>query len=173
MQNFEKSLEFGKTGESAIAEFLKRRGFNILPVYEKIDNENKGPTLFMADGSSIIAPDMLVFGNGKTIWIEAKHKTAFTWHRITQRWVTGIDRHHYHQYLKIAEASEWPVWLLFLHKNGSAKDTPPGFQSPTGLFGNEIFKLSKSINHTSRNWGKNGMVYWWHESLIFLAGAEG
>jgi len=48
----------------------------------------------------------------------------------------------------------------------SAKDSPI---SPSGLFGNEINKLEKTINHSSDLWGKSGMVYWNKEDLVKLA----
>lgn len=142
---------------------------NVLPVYEKLDRDFKGPALYMADGSSLVAPDMLIFGKGKTLWVEAKHKTAFTWHRNSCEWVTGIDSHHYAQYLKVAQASEWPVWLLFLHGGGIAKDTPHDKRSPKGLFGDDIKILAGKVHHTHSNWGKHGMTYWAHHGLRLIA----
>lgn len=166
--DFEQKYAVGKIGESLIANWFRGRGFNVLPVYEKEIKENKGPTLFLAEGGSLICPDMLVFKPGKTLWIEAKHKTAFSWHRITQRWVTGIDLRHYSDYLKVAEG-QWPVWLLFLHQDGTAKDTPEGLISPTGLFGNDIKVLKTIENHRSDKYGRSGMVYWSHDKLKQIA----
>lgn len=168
---FAQSLQFGKTGESAIAWYMKARGNHILPVYEKQVNDYKGPAIYLSDGGFLVAPDMLLLGK-KTMWIEAKHKTAFTWHRISQKWTTGIDLHHFNDYLKVAEKSNWPVWLLFLHENGTAKDTPEGMVSPTGLFGNDLSVLKARINHTHQNHGKHGMVYWAVDSLKRIATLE-
>lgn len=154
---FEETLKQGKIGESKIAEWLKSRGHNILPVYEIEKNQFAGPAVYSSSGENIIAPDMLAFGNGKTIWIEAKHKDAFTWHRNTGTWNTGIDLHHYFQYQKILDLVDWPVWLLFLHKGGKAKDSP---ESPAGLFGNELRFLCENEHHRHMNHGKHGMVYW-------------
>jgi len=134
------------------------KGYNILPVYEIEKNQYAGPAVFTADGDSLIAPDMLVFGKGKTFWIEAKNKTAFSWHRITGRWVTGIDLHHYEQYQQVARLIDWPVWLMFLQKGGHAVGSPP--DSPSGLYGGHLDHLAKSENHRHSNWGKSGMVYW-------------
>jgi len=100
------------------------------------------------------------------LWIEAKHKTAFTWHRISKKWVTGIDLNHYRHYQRVATSlSGWPVYLMFLHKTGIAKDTPVGLISPSGLFGEELNFLSQHENHRHQNWGKHGMVYWSSEIL--------
>lgn len=163
---FTDSLSIGKIGESYIAKWFQTRGYNILPVYEIEHNHGKGPQLFTSNNTGLICPDMLVFKQDKIFWIEAKHKTAFSWHRKTQRWVTGIDLRHYFDYLEIANSLiGWPVYLMFLHKKGTAKDTPEGMESPSGLFGEDINFLSKNENHRHHNWGKSGMVYWSTEVL--------
>jgi hypothetical protein len=150
-------LSYGEIGESLIANWLKHKGFDVLPVYEKIIDTGKGPQLFTAYGN-FVAPDLLVFNHQKVLWIEAKHKTAFTWHRITSTWVTGIDLHHYHDYWVVYKRSPWPVFLLFLHEGGQAKDSPP--DSPAGLFGERLEYLRQHEHHRHGNWGKTGMVYW-------------
>lgn len=167
MGTFERQLEIGKAGESEIARWLMSRGHNILPVYEKVDCDYKGPTVFSANGDSFIAPDLLCFSNGNATWIEAKHKTAFTWHRKTGRFVTGVDQHHFDQYQEVQELIDWPVWLLFLHQGGQAKDSPP---SPSGLFGGDIKTLAINYNHKYEKWGKTGMIYW---EPILVPGGSG
>lgn len=163
---FEHYLEKGKVGESYIAAWIRNKGYHVLPVYEIEKNQYKGPAVYAADGREIIAPDMLIFGKEKIIWIEAKHKDAFSWHRKTQRFVTGIDLHHYKQYQQIMKIAEWPVWLLFLHRGGQAKDSPP---SPAGLYGNRLEYLINHENHRHQNHGKTGMVYWKIEDLKKIA----
>lgn len=168
--NFPEALEIGKTGESLIAKYFLRMGYSVLPVYEKTDCEYKGPVLFSTLSGALVAPDMLVFKGRQVLWIEAKHKAAFTWHRKTGEWVTGIDLHYYHQYLTIQEERpEWPIWLLFLHHNGTAKDTPDGMASPTGLFGNALSFLHENEHHRHLNYGTSGMVYWNVNALKYLA----
>lgn len=166
---FRETFSYGRVGESRIANWFKGRGFSILPVYEIEIEQGKGPRLFTPD-EQLIAPDMLIFRANGTCWIEAKHKTAFSWHRITQKWVTGIDIKHYEDYCNIAQYSEWPIWLLFLHEGGQAKDSPPN--SPSGLFGNSLKYLIENENHRHENWGKGGMVYWSIEHLKQLATLE-
>jgi hypothetical protein len=166
MSGFEHDLAQGKVGESEIARWLMARGKHVLPVYEIEKGQYAGPALYTSSGECIVAPDILAFNESQVVWIEAKHKSAFTWHRITKRFVTGIDAHHFRQYLKISELVDWPVWLLFLHRNGTAKDSPPG---PSGLYGGEIKRLSSCINHTHKNWGKEGMVYWAENTLHKLS----
>ena len=167
MSNFSAQLKTGKAGESQIAKWLISRGMNILPVYEIADGQHKGPAVYSAKGGEIIAPDLLAFGNGKAFWIEAKHKNAFSMHRITNRWVTGIDLHHYSEYQRINDLVDWPVWILFLHRQGKAKNSPDG--CPSGLFGNDIEYLMKNENHRHLNHGKTGMVYWSTAALKHMA----
>jgi hypothetical protein len=159
---FAAQLNYGQMGESRIARWLRAHGFTVLPVYEKEISTGKGPQLFSLD-NSLIAPDMLAF-RGKTVkWIEAKHKTVFSWYRIGNRWVTGIDQKHYNDYIKVALISPWPVWLLFLHENANTAEGPGN--CPTGLFGQELLWLADHESHRSDKWGKSGMVYWAHATL--------
>ena len=166
MPSFQQTLQEGKTGESQIAEWIKRNGSHILPIYEIADNQFKGPALYCSQGETIIAPDMAVFNNKGVTFIEAKHKNAFSWYRNKQIWTTGIDLHHYEQYKKFKKALGYPVWILFLHRGGKAKDSS---ESPSGLYGESIDVLEKTEDHRSNKWGKSGMVYWDKDSLKKLS----
>lgn len=141
-----------------------------MPVYEKILDTGKGPQVYTVDGS-IVAPDLFCFSLKKAFWVEAKTKNAFTWHRRTSRFVTGIDIRHYEDYLSLQEKTKWDIWLLFLQLGGKAKDNPEDV-SPSGLFGNTLNYLSKNENHRHDNWGKSGMVYWSIDSLKRIATLE-
>lgn len=165
--SFDRQLAVGKIGESLIAKWFQRKGYNVLPVYEKEIQEGKGPVLFTASCANLVCPDMLIFKPGAEVcWIEAKHKSAFSWYRIGSRWVTGIDQNHYSDYQKVADAMDWKVILMFLHRAGStAKDTPQGLVSPTGLYGGNIKTLMKCESHRSSNHGRHGMVYWGEQVL--------
>lgn len=168
--SFSRTLRYGQAGESAIAQWFRYKGYAVMPVYEKILDTGKGPQLFLPNDKRLIAPDMFVFNAGNAWWIEAKHKTAFTWHRKTNRWVTGIDLHHYQHYLEVNSTTPWDVWLLFLQRGGQAKDSPQN--SPAGLFGDTLDRLSHTENHRHSNWGKSGMVYWAYDSLRLIAALE-
>ena len=166
MRSFDSSLVEGKTGETQIAQWLKNKGRHILPIYEIADNQYKGPALYCNDETTVIAPDMAVFSHKGLSFIEAKHKNAFSWYRKKGIWTTGIDLHHFEQYLTFKKTLRYPLWILFLHRGGQAKDS---MKSPSGLFGNDIDVLEKSIDHKSEKWGKSGMVYWDKESLVKLS----
>lgn len=172
MNKFEESLAFGRAGESTISKWLQKRGHSVFPAYEKEGGDFKGPQLF-SDSGDLVLPDLLAFRSGKAIWFEVKRKTCFTWHRISQRWVTGIDLHHYGQYQEVSSKTHLPVWLIFFHpesepdKRDILHGCPP--KSPTGLFGNDILKLRDCESHRHQNWGRHGMVYWPRENLRLLA----
>jgi hypothetical protein len=164
---FQNYLKVGKVGESRIANWLKRKGYSVLPVYEVEIDSGKGPRLFNVD-AEIIAPDLLAMKDrDNTFWVEAKHKSAFTWYRTAQRWETGIDLRHYQDYCTIEDKTPFNVYLLFLHEGGQAKDSPP--DSPSGLFGGSLSHLRKNESHRSEKWGAGGMVYWAHDVLKKLA----
>jgi len=157
--SFSDKLEFGQVAEGAISMWLQSRGHSVLPVYEKVIDTGKGPQLFTG-GEGLVAPDLLVMKGGKVLWIEAKHKTGFTFWRIGQRFETGIDLRHYRDYMDVRRETQFPVWLLFLHRGGQAKDSPP---SPAGLYGNDLDILKAKESHRDSRHGKSGMVYWSRE----------
>ena len=168
--NFADSLSSGQLGESLIAQWLRRRGWHVLPAYEKEIDNGKGPRLFMASDTNkaqLIAPDLLAMRSGKFMWVEAKHKTRFSWYGIGGYWVTGVDRRHFEDYCAVTDDTGLDVWLLFLHRDSRAwpEDitkwgAPP--MCPTGLFGRSIaaLRLEENQSHQSGKWGNSGMVYW-------------
>jgi len=162
--SFQSNLATGKAGESMIATWLRSKGYSVLPVYEKIIDEGKGPALFLPSEQRV-APDLFCFKGENALWIEAKHKTAFSWYRKKGIWTTGIDIRHYNDYCIVDDNSPWPVWLLFLHKGGTAKDSPP---SPSGLYGEMLSKLRLCVDHQSDRHA-HGMVYWNRDSLKLIA----
>lgn len=167
MSDFETQLAKGRVGESAIAKYMiERRGCSVLPVYEFPCEEYKGPRLLLPEGD-LVVPDLLVFRDDKATWIEAKRKSVFSWHRKTNRWVTGIDLHHYADYQRIQELHKWPVWLLFLHTESNTHEH--NGISPTGLYGGSLHRLVREENHRHTNWGRHGMVYWAESILTKIA----
>ena len=167
--SFTEKLAVGRLGEDAISRWLIRKDFFVLPAYEIAVNHGKGPRLFGPNGA-LISPDLLAFKGPRVEWIEAKHKSAFTWHRLTQSWQTGIDRRHWLHYLEVERTTPFPVWLFFLHRpGGEAVDTPEGMRSPSGLFANTIAILKDCVDHEHMNHGPSGMVYWRESKLRKLA----
>lgn len=168
--NFADSLSSGQLGESLIAQWLRRRGWHVLPAYEKEIDNGKGPRLFTASDAGkaqLISPDLLAMRSGQFLWVEAKHKTRFSWYGKGNCWVTGVDRRHFEDYCAVTDSTGLNVWLLFLHRDNQtwpedvAKwGAPP--TCPTGLFGRSIaaLRLAENQSHQSDKWGHTGMVYW-------------
>ncbi len=160
----------GRIGESQIGRWLNARGNCVLPVYEIEIPHGKGPR-FHTPAGTFIAPDFFIIPS--MTWVEAKHKTAFTWHRLTERWTTGIDLRHYENYKRTQEESGRRVWLLFLHRCSTpdAPDIEAGCPPAclTGLFGGGLDYLSENENHRHENWGRHGMVYWAEPDLTKFA----
>jgi hypothetical protein len=170
---FERQLATGQIGESIIARWCMSRGAVVVPIYEKEISSGKGPRVYSAE-RMYVAPDMLILpkDNGSPIWVEAKHKSVFSWHRATDRWCTGIDLHHYLEYMRLEADKGKPVWLLFLHRSETPDDRDMPFcpaRCPVGLFGAALTYLMLNENHRSHRHGNHGMVYWSHEHLRLLA----
>ena len=171
-RDFGRQLQFGKVGESVISRWLQARGHLVFPAYEKEVGTGKGPQLFAASGD-LVLPDMLAFRGERILWVEAKHKTCFTWHRLTKRWVTGIDLRHYCEYQEVAARTGLPVFLMFWHPRAVpdprdiAHGCPP--ECLTGLFGRNLAVLDECENHRSDRHGPTGMVYWTAQSLHLVA----
>jgi len=183
--SFAQNLQTGKIAEGLIANWLIAKGSAVMPAYEIELSSGKGPQLFSSDGG-LVAPDMLVFNNHGITWVESKHKSVFTWHRVTQKWTTGIDLRHYGDYLHVAKQTKRPVWILFFHRESKPAERdiqagcPP--ECPTGLFGGELFSMVTTENHRSPAFdpgrtgvighGRSGMVYWAVDDLRMLATKE-
>ena len=176
MNSFEANLKQGRLAEDRIIRWLRQRGNTVLPAYDVVGGEFKGPRLFTPD-RELILPDLLVWKRGRTCWIEAKNKGHFTWHRITGTWQTGIDLHHWYDYLEVWAHFEkaWDVWLMFLHDSTCPSDDDLEWNCPlfcpVGLYGNPIGQL-KDIGRVDWRWGNHGMIYWKCEDLRLLADLE-
>jgi hypothetical protein len=178
---FQASLAFGQAAEGKIARYLRSQGHYVLPAYDLEYEISKGPRLF-GRSKELIAPDFVDFTGSDIRWVECKCKTVFSWHRKSQKWVTGIDSRYWEHYCEVADCTHIPVWLLFLHQssipNSSDREKGCPTECPTGLFGNSVAVLRNNINHRSpssthlNGWGSTGMVYWAHSTLRQLATLE-
>jgi hypothetical protein len=170
---FQKRLSFGQMAETRIARWILRKGAIILPIYDIEYETGKGPRIFGID-EQLIAPDLLVFLQGKMYWIEAKHKSVFTWYRKGKCWTTGIDLHHYRQYFQVEVLLGFPIRLLFLHECSTPAAIDRRYQDcpdecPVGLFGQTLQYLKEHESHRSMKHGPTGMVYWAYETLELRA----
>jgi len=170
-------LERGLMGESLIAQWLIRRGHVVLPAYEVEGGGFKGPRVHSARGAHV-SPDLgIVRRDGRFVWIEAKHKTAFSWRRCRPgpRWETGIDLRHWSHYCEVGALTNAAMWLLFLHRESTPdrRDLRAGSPRacPVGLFGisiqDSIERVRLDVHRRAH--APAGMAYWAHADLRLLA----
>lgn len=181
MTGFKAQLARGQIAEGKISRWLRGLGRQVMPVYETETGNYKGPRIFGPKYSELVAPDLAVFGGEKKFsFVEAKCKTHFGWYRKRSKWMTGIDRNHYEDYLEIRTSTGFPLWVLFLHESSapSTDDLRDGSPAscPVGLFGAEVLAMSRmSYTESSKyepNGGRHGMIYWEHGDLTKFATLE-
>lgn len=172
MSRFSEALAVGHAGETQIAKWLVSRGNTVVPAYEIEIQRGKGPRVYSPAGP-IVAPDLCVIRGGRVIWVEAKHKTTFTWRRNRPgpRWETGVDLHHWREYQRVQKATGAPVWLLFLHRESEPAPqdrphVPAGETSPVGLFGICMDQAVECARISDQYAG--GMAYWGVNDLVLL-----
>jgi hypothetical protein len=161
-ERFQRNLAFGQIAETDIAKWLIRRGVVVLPIYDVEYETGKGPRVFSCAGN-LAAPDLLVWCKQGIRWIEAKHKTTFTWYRKTREWQTGIDLPHWQDYCRCQDNTNVETWLLFLHRSAEPASQDRGHcqgQCPIGLFGNKIAELRNPEPRSDARGSYRGMVYW-------------
>lgn len=170
--NFQQQLQRGLLAEHHIARWLQtQRGYHILPIYNKQDDNRKGPRFYTASGEQLIAPDILAMRGSTLVWVEAKSKTTFTWHRVSQQWQTGIDYYNYTHYCKVADTVPHAMYVFFLHTETYEPVACSGAPttSPTGLYVQSFDVLRSCVHHIYPQSGRNRMVYWSIESLKKVA----
>ena len=165
---------FGVAGEDKIGRWLISRGTSVAR-FHWIKGSYKGPRIETPAGE-LVTPDMLAFRLNRCTWIEAKSKAAFTWHRITETWQTGVDIPKWRDYLAVRRTFGFPVWLLFLSEDEVPHqydlDAGSPYTCPTGLYGREVRALACAVDHYHDGWGKDGMVYFRESSFKRLATKE-
>jgi hypothetical protein len=147
-----------KVVEVAVAKWLMGRGWKILPAYDFSGaGDDKAPKL-MADGESLVLPDLLGCRAGKSIWFEVKLKTSATLYRKTGTWETGISLRHFRHYQKVRDESGLPVWLVFAHQGENEVSAAP------------LEALESCLRVYSGNlMGRGGMAFFPYAALRRLA----
>jgi len=164
IKSFQQKLTEGQAGESLIARYLRRRGWKILPVYEKELDTGKGPRIFLSDDcpeGELIFPDLLGKKDSQVRFYEAKSKSTATFYRKKMRWQTGIDKNQYENYKRVQDSMGWPVWLLFLQFDGADNNAPAGAPPcPSGLFYCPLDQPYSDEGFYWRNGKQYPMIYW-------------
>lgn len=145
--DFQSQILYGKEAEMVFQEIFRYNGYSIMPVYEKVLQDYKGPRVSLAF-RDVIAPDLFVFGNGQEPhWVEVKRKESATWYYKGGYWCVGIDKRLWNDYVVVDCESPFRVWLMFMLEGGISKDAPPNMSSPEGFFGAPLEHLLKRLSH--------------------------
>jgi len=104
----------GLKGEKLVREWLKLRGFYVLPA-SLIDNG--GAPALEGYLKKVIASDHLVAGRGRTFWAEVKTYQRAAFYQKYQRWVHGIPIRLWQQYLEAERITGIPGYLYILQLN--------------------------------------------------------
>jgi len=176
---FKHQLSVGAAGESVVGAYCQSRGYIVQPVYEKFDQDRKGPRLF--GGKRLyVAPDAMIIrykgsGTPKVLYIEVKTKTYWTYHGKSGQFQTGIDYHHCQEYQAVQHDTGIPVKLLFFHTSNVARrddvakwGCPDMIEDGSGLFLGDLSGIARTDN-IPRGHAIKGMAYWNKTSLKRIA----
>jgi hypothetical protein len=114
MNKWDELFQRGLKGEKLVREWLKLRGFYVLPVSLI---ENGGAPALEGHLKHIIASNHLVSGAGKTFWAEVKTYQRAAFYQKYQRWVHGIPIRLWNQYIQGQQVTGIPGYLFILQLN--------------------------------------------------------
>lgn len=114
MSEWDKLFKRGLKGEKLVREWLKLRGFYVLPA-SLIDNG--GAPALEGYLKRIIASNHLVAGGGRTFWAEIKTYQRAAFYQKYQRWVHGVPIRLWNQYIEAQQVTGIPGYLFILQLN--------------------------------------------------------
>lgn len=110
-KNFKESLAFGEEGEHEVAEYLIKKGVNVLPLYQF---ENSHAPYILSLTQKVVSPDLICFKND-SFMVEVKTKNQ--WVEFEGNRETGLNKTHFDYYKKIRELTGKQVFVIFNHKS--------------------------------------------------------
>ncbi len=114
MGKWDDLLKRGLKGEKLVSEWLKLRGFYVLPVSLI---KNGGAPALEGHLKRIIASNHLISGAGKTFWAEIKTYQRATFNQKRQRWEHGVPVRLWNQYIQGQQVTGIPGYLFILQLN--------------------------------------------------------
>lgn len=114
MSKWDDLFKRGLKGEKLVREWLKLKGFYVLPVSLI---ENGGAPALEGHLKYIIASNHLVAGEGKTFWAEIKTYQRATFNQKRQRWEHGVPIRLWNQYMEGQHITGIPGYLFILQLN--------------------------------------------------------
>ena len=116
---FERQLQRSRAIEIAVGQWLMRRGWAVLAVYDYSGKDDKkAPRLeTLPANESLVTPDLLAARAGQPMcWVEVKLKGGASFYRKEQRYVTGISARLWDEYRKVQARTGVDVWIVFVHE---------------------------------------------------------
>ena len=159
---FANNLKFGLIGERIVAEIMRARGWSVVQIGGQ-HGEYQGPRIELPMGLTLVSPDLIIMKGSNILWVEVKHKTQFSFHQNSKTITTGIDYHHWKQYLENDTYGSFPMWLFFVHEMASVQGMPfgSGVAVPeAGVYGGPVRWLSQNYAHIHPNFGDHGGIFW-------------
>ena len=114
MSKWDELLKRGLNGEKLVREWLKLRGFYVLPISLI---ENGGAPALEGHLKRIIASNGLVAHAGETFWAEIKTYQRATLNQQRQRWEHGVTIRLWDQYIEGQRITGIPGCLFILQLN--------------------------------------------------------
>lgn len=114
---FQLNLAYGIEGEREVAEIFIKNGYSILPMFQ-FKELNSAPKIIKQNNTELISPDLILFKNNKTLFVEVKKKNR--WVKNNNILETGCDYRLYTHYLDIVNNTGINLIMVFNHVN-----TPP------------------------------------------------
>lgn len=112
--NFEQRIARGRIGETMVAEWLKGRGWGVIPSYDFTGSDGcKAPRL-MFEAHGLVIPDLDTCRDGKRCWCEVKTYRGPYFNRRLRCDIHGIPSGLFHDYLQVENQSGCPVYLFVL-----------------------------------------------------------
>jgi hypothetical protein len=172
---FNDALKFGLGGERIVAEMFKAKGWVVVQVGGQ-HGAYQGPRIELPLGLVQVCPDLIVMNGAKALWIEVKRKSQFAYHRNSKTFVTGVDLHHWKEYLANDLYGSFPMWLFFVHETSSVHSLPFGesaVRPRPGLYFERVrwmesHKHHEYHNHGANNFGNHGGIFWDVTKLKFV-----
>lgn len=112
MSGWEKHKRFGDIGETVLRNWLKERGYYVVPTSLI---ENGGAPMLESHLRSLVLPDTLIFKGGEQKWVEVKAKTLAPKYNIGRCHTTGCALRHWNDYRQVQEATGITGALAFVH----------------------------------------------------------
>lgn len=107
----------GRNGEQIIAEYLRQRGWWVIPSYDYSGEDgNKAPRMTGARGA-IVIPDLDAAKDGRRIWVEVKTKEKRVLWRKKNEHRHGIEMRHFWSYQQAQRITGNKAFLVIFEED--------------------------------------------------------